>query len=34
MKGYYAILVSTTMRQDDRIRIVSMAENDLAELGM
>ena len=34
MKGYYAILVSTTIRQDDRIRIVSMAENDLAELGM
>ena len=34
MKGYYAILVSTPMRQDDRIRIVSMAENDFAELGM
>ena len=34
MKGYYAILISSTMRQDDRIKIVLMAENDLMELGM
>jgi len=34
MKGFYAILVSSPMRQDDRIQIISMAENDLAELGM
>ena len=34
MKGYYAILISSTMRQDDRIKKVLMAENDLMELGM
>jgi len=34
MKEKYAILISSTMRQDDRIKIISMAENDLRELGM
>ena len=34
MKGNYALLITTPMRQDDRITIVSMAENDLRELGM
>ena len=34
MKGYYAILVSSSMRQDDRIKSVVMIENDLMELGM
>ena len=34
MKGYYAILISSSMRQDNRIKIISMAENDLGELGM
>ena len=34
MKEKYAILISSPMRQDDRIKIISMAENDLRELGM
>jgi hypothetical protein len=34
MKSYYAILVSSPMRQDDRIQIISIGENDLGELGM
>ena len=34
MKGIYASLMFTPMRQDNRINIISMAENDFAELGM
>lgn len=34
MKAYYAILLSSSMRQDNRIRSVVMIENDLMELGM
>jgi hypothetical protein len=34
MKGIYASLMCTPMRQDNRINIISMAENDFAELGM
>ena len=34
MKSYFAILVSSPMRQDDRIKIISIGENDLGELGM
>jgi hypothetical protein len=34
MKGEYAILISSPMRQDDRITKVSMIENDMRELGM
>ena len=34
MKGYYAILISSVMRQDNRIRKIIMSENDLMELGM
>lgn len=34
MKGYYATLVSSPMRQDSRIKIISMEENNLGELGM
>ena len=34
MKGIYAPLMCTPMRQDNRINIISMAENDFAELGM
>ena len=34
MKGIYASLMCSPMRQDNRINIISMAENDFAELGM
>ena len=34
MKGFYSILISSPMRQDNRIKIISMMENDLGELGM
>ena len=34
MKGFYAILISSPMRQDNRIQSISMTENDLGELGM
>lgn len=34
MKGFYAILISSPMRQDNRIQIISMTENDLGEIGM
>ena len=34
MKGIYASLMCAPMRQDNRINIISMAENDFAELGM
>ena len=34
MKPYYAILLSSPMRQDNRIIKISMEENDLGELGM
>ena len=34
MKGEYAILISSPMRQDDRITKISMTENDMRELGM
>ena len=34
MKGFYAILISSPMRQDNRIKSISMIENDLGEIGM
>ena len=34
MKGFYAILISSPMRQDNRIKSISMTENDLGEIGM
>ena len=34
MKGFYAILISSPMRQDNRIQSISMTENDLGEIGM
>ena len=34
MKAIYAPLICSPMRQDNRINIISMTENDLAEIGM
>ena len=34
MKPYYSILLTSPMRQDNRIIKISMGENDLGELGM
>ena len=34
MRAIYAPLICSPMRQDNRINIISMTENDLAELGM